>query len=97
MHQSSFPQIGVRKLAHHPGYRSVNFRSPDVPAGREARSALSEVGAAVWSGTEASIGSKTSAIPALSTLTPQAHADKYAALSAGGELRQSERPASKTR
>jgi len=40
---------------------------------------------------------KTSAISALSALTPCAMADKYRALTAGGELRQSERPAPKLR
>jgi hypothetical protein len=38
---------------------------------------------------------KTSIFPALSALTLRETADKYAALSAGGELRQSERPAPK--
>jgi hypothetical protein len=40
---------------------------------------------------------KTSIFSALSALTPWKTADKYAALSAGGELRQSERPASEIR
>jgi hypothetical protein len=40
---------------------------------------------------------KTPVFPALSALTPRERADTYATLSAGGELRQSERPASEIR